>query len=135
MTRTLTASALAAAIGGALLLTAPASLAGETTQPQLAQSQQSQPAQPANFSEEELRSFVTAATEVQQLSMQWQQRLKASKDDKQKSQQIRQKATQEITQAVRDEGLTVKEYNQISMAARQDEALRKKLKGYLNEQN
>lgn len=127
----LTTSALAAAIGGALLLSAPASLAEPASPQQLAQSQQSQQ---ANFTDQELRSFVVAAQEVQQLSVQWQKRLKQAKDDQQKSQQLRQKATQEITQAVRNEGLTVKKYNKISMAARKDEELRSKLTGYMNEQ-
>lgn len=126
-------TAFAAVVGGALMLAAPAGYAAEDSPTKKTpQSQQTQ-SQTPSFTDKELKSFASAATEVQQLSVEWQKKLKATQDE-QKSQQLRQQATQEITQAVKDKGLTVEKYNQISMAARQDEQLRNKVVQYMNQQ-
>jgi hypothetical protein len=125
-------TALAAVVGATLMLAAPAGHAAEDSPTKMTPPDQQMQGQAASFSDEELKSFATAATEVQQLSIEWQKKLKEEKDQ-QKSQEMRQEATQEITQAVKDEGLTVEKYNQISMAARQDKDLRNKVVQYMNE--
>lgn len=129
MTRFSTASALAAVLGGALLLATPMAHAQSADQPTMTTPKA---AQHAKFSDQDLHHFIAAAKQVQAISVQWQQKLKKV-DDKQKSKKLRMQATKQIRKAVRDEGLTVQKYNRISIAARQDKDLHKKLVAYLHQ--
>ena len=126
MHRITSASALPAAVAAALLLTAPAALGDDALGPQIVQAQQ------ADVSDQQLQSFAAAAIEVQEINNEWQQRVNETQDPQQ-AQQMRRQASQEMAEAIRDEGLTIEEYNTIGRLARQDAQLQNKLREHMRE--
>ena len=93
-------------------------------------SQQS-PTASQQFSDQELQSYASAVVKVQDISMKWQDKLRASKDPAQSS-EIQKKAEDEAVAAVREEGLTVEKYNQIALATETDAELRNKVLDYVS---
>lgn len=129
MYRITTATAVSVLAAGAFFVAAPVAH-GDATTPQTAQ--QTQQAPQANFSDEQLQSFAAAANEVRTVHEEWQQRLQETQDPRQQ-QQIRQEASQEMAEAIEDEGLTIEEYNEISQVARQDPEVYDKVSRYMQE--
>lgn len=83
-------------------------------------------AQASQFSESELETFVDARERVLEISGQWEDRLNnaGSQDELNNLQQAMQ---DEMVQAVRDEGLSVNDYNSIVSAAQSDENLQRRI--------
>lgn len=98
---------LIAALAAALFLTAAALPAA------------AQQAAPAEYSQEELEAFAAATQKVQQLNQKWIPQISQAETAEENA-QMRERAMQEMAAAVRDEGLTVEEYNEIFDAAQQD---------------
>lgn len=93
---------------------------------------QQQQTAPADYSEEQLESFAAAAQRVQELNGKWVPQI-AEAQDESESAQMRQQALQEMEQAVRDEGLTVQEYNGIYDAAQRDPEVMQKIESHRQE--
>ena len=114
------ALALAAAMAVALGITQPA--AAQDTVPQ-------QQTAPANYSDEQLESFAAAAQRVQELNGKWVPQIAEAQSESEGA-QMRQQALQAMEQAVRDEGLTVQEYNGIYDAAQRDPEVMQKIESH-----
>ncbi len=82
---------------------------------------------PDAFSAGELESFVESQFDITTLAQEWEQRISQT-DDQQKAQELQQQAQQAYAEAVRDNGLTVKRYNEIYLSARQHEELQDRLR-------
>jgi len=82
---------------------------------------------PDAFSKGELESFVESQFDITALAQEWEQRI-SDTDDQQKAQELQQEAQQAYAEAVRDNGMTVKRYNQIYLSARQHEELQDRLR-------
>lgn len=94
----------------------------DATSRQLAQSTQ----QNVDVSEEKLESFVEAREEVVKISRQWEDRLNNA-DSQEKLNSLQQQAQEEMVAAVRDNGLSVNEYNMIVDASQTDPELRERV--------
>ena len=105
---------------------------GSTAVPASAQGTQQQAPPAAEYGEEELRAFAQASLEVQQLNDQWMPRL-AEAESQEEAEQLRDEATSEMAEAVRDEGLSLEEYNAIYDQARQDPELAGEIQAYQQE--
>ena len=114
------------------LLTAGAIITGPSMpHAQSTQTQQGDLPVPAtNFSDAQLENYADAAVEVRDLNIKWQKRAQEI-DDPAQVQTIRQKASTEMVQAIRDEGLSVEEYNQITQAALQNAELSERIKSFI----
>ncbi|HMA13627.1 MAG: DUF4168 domain-containing protein [Bacteroidota bacterium] len=114
------ALALAAAVAVGLGIAQPA--AAQETVPQ-------QQTAPTNYSDEQLESFAAAAQRVQELNQRWVPQIAEAQSESEGA-QMRQQALQEMEQAVRDEGLTVQEYNGIYDAAQRDPEVMQKIESH-----
>ncbi|MFN4088728.1 MAG: DUF4168 domain-containing protein [Alphaproteobacteria bacterium] len=120
---------------------AAAALALGFAAPAAAQTQQGAPsaAPPAamapqvDVSDEQLRTFIEAATEVQSISEKWQARAAAT-ESTQEVEEVRRQATDEMVEAVEDKGMTVDEFNAISQAAQEDPQLHARIVAMLEQQ-
>jgi len=90
-------------------------------------SAQEAPPKPDAISNGELESFVESQFDITDLAQEWEQRI-GETQDQQKAQQLQQQAQQAYADAVRDNGLTVKRYNQIYLSAQQHEELQERLR-------
>lgn len=118
--------ALSAALGTSLFTAAIAAQAQPSTPPS---TQSKSPA--AHISDSQLKQFAHASEKVSQISHDAIKKLRATKDaEKQKG--IRKKANHEMIQAVKNNGLSVHEYNLISKTVRSHPNLQKKLHKMLN---
>lgn len=96
-------------------------------QQQRQQQQRYQQQQPkTDFSKDKIESFVQARDEVKKVQKAYEQEVSQTKD-KQKAQDLQKKYTSQMISEVKDEGLTVQEYNQINQAMRVDKELREKV--------
>lgn len=84
-------------------------------------------------SDQQLRTFIDAATEVQTISEKWQAKA-ASSESSEEVEEVRQKATDEMVGAVRDKGMTVEQFNTISKAAERDPQLKSRIVAMLQQQ-
>jgi len=94
-----------------------------------AQNQQaSQAAQPGhqNFSDKDLDSFADAYLGVMKVRQSYGPKINAAKSAK-KKQQMQQEAVKNMAGAVRQSGITVAEYNQITNASKTDTDLQKRI--------
>ncbi len=98
----------------------------QSTQPQ--QSEQTAPA--TSYSDTQLEDYAAAAVEVRDLNVKWQKRAQKSADPAE-VQKIRQQASAEMVQAIRDEGLSIKEYNEITQAALQNAELSERINSFV----
>jgi len=108
---------LPAAFVALALVAAPAGIA---LAPQAAEAQSQQ------FTEQQLTSFVAARDEITEISGRMQQQVDQAENPEQ-VQKIRREANDEMVQAVRDAGLEVETYTDISRAMRQDEQLAERI--------
>ena len=86
----------------------------------------------AHFSDQQLRSFAQAALQVRQIAMKARASLQAAKTPKARKDLINSAETRQI-QAVKANGLTVSQYDAISLAARQDAKMRMKIGKYVKQ--
>lgn len=100
----------------------------QTTPPQM---QEQAPGQ-QNFSDEEVRSYVEAALEVDEISRKWQTRLQES-GDPEKAGEYQAKAQDEMVQAVEEKGLTVEQYNSIYLESQANPELRSQIARYVEQ--
>lgn len=112
---------------GLILLSAPPVDAADGKAVQLAQSQQ------GTVSEQEIRTYAAAVTEVRELSAEWQQRIQQDAKSDQDLQQMRRQANQEMVQAIRDEGLSVEDYNRITQISAENPEISKKIADHLTQ--
>lgn len=92
--------------------------------------QPEQAAPAASYSDSQLQGYAAAAVEVRDLNVKWQKRAQESTDPA-KVQKIRQQASAEMVQAIRDEGLSIKEYNEITQAALQNPKLSERINSFV----
>ena len=114
------------AIASSVVWTSPALSQGT----QQAQAPQQEQQQGAPISEDQLRSYAVAAAEVQRISAQVQPRIQAAGTEAQKR-QIQQQALDQMAQAVREEGMSVQEYNEITQQVQTDPQLSQRVQNYL----
>lgn len=87
---------------------------------------QSSEQQAAEFSEEQLETFVEARQRVIEISKKWQDRLNNA-DSQEELTSAQQAAQEEMVEAVQDQGISVDDYNLIADAAQQDPELMDRL--------
>lgn len=86
--------------------------------------QQTQQAEPV--SDQELKQFVVAVSNVQAVQQQYAQELQNA-EDQSKAQALRQEAQQSMVEAVQETGMTVPEYNQLAQRVQNDPSLIQRL--------
>lgn len=108
-------------------------LAMSAAGPAIAQTQSSQAGQvqsamqsAQNFSQAELQKFVTASNKIRSIQ-QWAKHKMTQAQGRQAVSQIRKQARQKMLSAIKNSGLTLKQYNQIARAARSNPKLAKKI--------
>lgn len=135
MQKPLSALGLSVLAGGALVVASVAPAAAQSMQGQQ-QMQQQAPAGAAGqaqFSDEKLESFASAATEIQAINQKSREQL--SGDSGANPEDIQRQANEEIVQAVRNEGLTVEEFNQIAQEVQNDPALHARVMAMIQQKN
>lgn len=103
---------------------------GLTAAPALAQDQQAPAA--ADITDEQLDQFAEAALAVNQVGREYASRLQSVEDEAQ-AEQIRAEAQEAMVEAVREEGLSVDEYNAIYTAAENDDEVNAAIQALLQE--
>ncbi|MGM0586181.1 MAG: DUF4168 domain-containing protein [Pseudomonadota bacterium] len=98
------------------------------------QQQQSAPAEAADFSDSDLRSFALAMLDVRDIVEGVQPKLAEAEGEAAK-QELRKSATEDMVSAVQERGLSVETYNAIAETARQDPELAEKITGYAKEES
>lgn len=117
-------AALGLAFGLASIPMASAQTSG--AQPPAAQQQS------PSFSENDLKSFASAAMKVEEIHKAYQPRVQSAQTTDERL-EIREQASNEMQKAVRDEGLSVDKYNQIYAAAQNDPAVAQEIDKYLRQ--
>ncbi|MQA64691.1 MAG: DUF4168 domain-containing protein [Alphaproteobacteria bacterium] len=82
------------------------------------------------YEDQELKAYVTAAVQVAQISRDYTPKIQGAQSVEEKK-KIQQEATGKMTQAVKNEGLSVEKYNEIYTAASMDPKLAQRLNGML----
>jgi len=77
---------------------------------------------PANITQDQLEAFAAASLRVENLNEKWMPQISAAETAEDNA-ALRREALSEMNEAVRDEGLTVQEYNGIYDAAQRDPRL------------
>jgi hypothetical protein len=109
---------LSAILTGALILALALPMQAQDAQPK-----QPQPsAQQVEPSQDQLKSFASAALQVQEIRSKWQTRMQAADSDE-KAQEFQTQASAEMVNAVKEKGLTVETYRAIATAARDNPEL------------
>jgi hypothetical protein len=98
------------ALSAALLLTAPVGMAQNEKE----------------FSDEELAKYAQARAEILEVSKSYRSDMQNAENE-QEAQKLRKELQDEMMGVVKDAGMSVKEYNKMTKAVRQDEKLRKKV--------
>ena len=124
-----TVLALSAILAGVLILSLALPLQGQDSQPR----QQQPPAQQLEPSQDQLKSFVSAALEVQQIRSKWQPQIQAA-DSADQAQKFQVQASAEMVKAVQDKGLTVETYRAIAMAAQDNPELASRITKLMEQQ-
>lgn len=119
---------LAALVAIGVLAAPAASQAQQQYQDQIEKQQRGAP----SFEEEDLKSYASAMIEVRKINQQYGKELQSAQSQEEQ-QAVRTEATQVMTQAIEDEGLSVREYNQIYQAAAADPDLANKVNKYVQE--
>lgn len=89
--------------------------------------EQQQPPQAApDLSEKDLQLFAQASVKVSDISRKWQAEISKTQDPNKMTEMQRQ-ASQEMAEAVREEGLSIKKYNVIFKSLQEDPAIRRKV--------
>lgn len=79
-----------------------------------------------DFSGNDLESYATAFLEVRDISQKYQGEMQSA-ESPEDQQAIQQKAVEEMSEAVRETGLSVEKYNQITEASRTDPELQQEV--------
>ncbi|RWU09666.1 DUF4168 domain-containing protein [Pseudidiomarina gelatinasegens] len=119
MRKTMTALAIAALFSSSAAMAAPQE--GQSQQQQMMQQQES-----IELTDTMLEQFVTAMSNVQEISNKYSEQFQSAEDAEQ-AQEIQRKAQEEMVAAVNDSGLSPQEYNTIVQRVQQDEELRARL--------
>jgi hypothetical protein len=78
---------------------------------------------PAEFTDQQLESFVVAAMAVDELIKEWNPRIQGAENAEQAA-QLREEANAELVEAItRTKGITLEQYQEIGRTARDDPAL------------
>lgn len=88
--------------------------------------------QAADFTDAELQSFADAVITVRAIGQTYQPKLEAAETEAAKE-AVREEATAEMTEAIKDEGVTVERYTQIATAARSDPELASRISDIIQE--
>ncbi len=83
-----------------------------------------QSSQGQQFKEETLDQFANARIEINRIKQQYQKEIQRGGNAK-KKRELKQQAVQEMRQAVKNQGLSLKKYKQVSKQVHQDPELRK----------
>lgn len=94
--------------------------------PQLAQ------AEVSGFSEEQLESYAAAVLKVQEIDSAWRPRIDQAENEAE-AEELTVQATDEMIGGIESEGLSVQEYNAITLAAQSDEQLYEHILALLTE--
>jgi hypothetical protein len=84
-----------------------------------------------NFSDDQLKRFAQAHEQVEQVRERYQAQLKQAVTPA-LAQQVTQQGNLAMAQAIQAQGLDVATYNRIAQATREDEALRKRIVGFVH---
>jgi hypothetical protein len=109
---------LAVVLAGALILAMALPMQAQDAQPK----QQQPSTQQIEPSQDQLKSFASAALQIQQIRSKWQTRMQAAESDE-KAQEFQTQASAEMANAVKEKGLTVETYRAIATAARDNPEL------------
>jgi hypothetical protein len=111
-------------------------LASVMAVPLSAAAQTAAPASPqagtAEFTEDQLKSFAAATLEVEELHQKYSPQIAAAKEPSEQE-AIRGQALEEMTEAVRGEGLSIEEYNGIVSQLYADPEMAKTVEAYRSE--
>jgi hypothetical protein len=89
-----------------------------------------------DFSEAKLDAYVDAVVQVSQLVQKWQPKIQTAQQeqDKEKARNLQKQANAELVKAIQDaKGISLKEYKEISLAARQNKELYTQLNAMVEE--
>lgn len=119
-----TRTALALIVGSACVFSLPtfAADSGDSGAHDSAQTQSSD-----QFSDKQLKAFVKAQSNVQTVVKKWDSKV-ANADDKKAAQKKENKA---MVKAVKDSGLTPKQYNDIAQQAQKDPQLTQRIQSFM----
>lgn len=84
----------------------------------------------SNISQQELETFAVAAVEVQRISDDYQLKFAGSATP-QERETIQREATERMTKAVQDKGMTVDQYNEVARTAQSDAHLAEQINEYV----
>lgn len=79
-----------------------------------------------SFTDEQLQSYAEAAIQVSEVIQEWQPQIMEAREagDEERAAELTEAANEELLATIQDaDGITVEEYQEISVAARQDEEL------------
>ncbi len=93
---------------------------------QYKEQQQQEQKQKTEYSDQEIKSFAKAYSQVKDIQKDYSQEI-SQISDKQKAQKLQDKYSSQMISKIKDEGLTVQKYNQISQSMTADEELREKV--------
>lgn len=88
----------------------------------------------SNFSDKRLNDFAAAAKEVFEIRQKYAPKFEAAGNDADKK-EIVQQARGEMEQAIKGKGLTIEQYNEVLVAAKDDQVLAEKLGKLMDELN
>lgn len=79
-----------------------------------------------NITDAQVQKYVEAQAKVQRIGQEWQSKIRNA-EDKKTALEYRRQANQQMTQAIKNVGLSIEEYNQITRAASSNQALAKRI--------
>ncbi len=82
--------------------------------------------------DEELRTFASAALEVREIGAEWQPKITEAGSEEQAA-EIQTQARDEMVEAVEQKGLSVERYNEITQQVRSNPELAEKVTAYMQE--
>lgn len=106
------------------------------TTPVLAQNTPAEPAVPGNatsaqtYTDNQLQNFISASQKVAMISQEYTPRIEATSDQAEREQVFRE-ADDKMVAAVKDEGLSVQEFNSINQQLPQDPQLEQRVNNLL----
>ena len=93
--------------------------------------QQPPPAATQSFNQADLKNYAAASVAIDRISMNWQPRIQKAPADQRAA--IQSQAQKQMVEAVREEGLSVSKYNQISQASRTNPQVANQIRQYVAE--
>jgi len=114
-----------------MLAAAPVSAVAQQAAPQQGAPSQAAPA--ADYSDDKLESYAEAVVGIQEVNQKWQTEMNAA-ESQEEADKIREQSFTEMEEVVQDKGLTVQEYNDITVAAQSNPDLNQKILAMINEE-